>query len=77
VVDDRHEVAVGEPTGFGRQPQGTVDLIGSDERGELGGPADLRPDPLGPRRRGEDQPALRSESALDGRGATSLQAPTA
>ncbi len=65
MVDDRLEVAVGEPAGLGRQTEGPLDLIRSDERGELGGSADLRPDPLGPCRRGEDQPALRSGSELE------------
>ncbi len=67
MVDDRLEVAVGEATGLGGQAERPIDLVRSDERRKLGRPADLRPDPLGSRRRGEDEPALGSGAQLEER----------
>jgi hypothetical protein len=58
VVDDGFEIAVGKPAGLGGHAKGSIDLVSTDEHGELGGPADLGPDPLGSRRCGEDEPPL-------------------
>ncbi len=65
MVDDRLEVAVGEPACLGGQPKRPVNLTWAHERGKLGRPPDLRPDPLGPRRRSEDEPALGSGSEFE------------
>jgi hypothetical protein len=61
VVDDRLEIAVGEAAGLGCQTECSLDLVRSHEHGELGRPADLGSDPLGSRRRGEDEPASPSD----------------
>jgi hypothetical protein len=65
MVDDRLEVAIGEPSGLGREPKRSIDLSRADECGELGRPADLGPDPLGTGRRGEDEPAFGTVAEIE------------
>jgi hypothetical protein len=67
VVEDRLEVAVGEPARLRCQTEGSIDRSHADEGGELGRPADLRPDPLGTRRCGEDEPAFGAIAELEER----------
>ena len=69
MVEDRGQVAVGEPAGHRGQPESLVDGVDADEGGQLDGPGHLRADPLGADRGGLDQPAFgavtqRQEGAL-------------
>lgn len=65
MIDDRLEIAVGKAAGLSCEAERPLDLVGADEQGELSCAADLRPDPLGARGRGEDQPALGTGPELE------------
>ncbi len=58
MLEDRLEIAIAEAAGLGGQGERRLDELIPNERGEFGRPVHLRPDALGARGGGEDQPAL-------------------
>ena len=58
VIEDRGQVAIGEAAGPRGQPEGFVDAVAADQRGQLDGPDHLRAHALRPDRGGLDQPAF-------------------
>src|ERR1035437_3716462 len=65
MVEDGLEVALGEAPGLGRECESFLERGCNPEAGELGRPAHLGPDPIGPRSRGKNQPALGTWAELE------------
>ena len=65
VLDDGHEVVLGEPWGGRRQAEGDVDLTDADQGGEFDGGGHLHPHPGGAGRGRLDQPGLGSGTEVE------------